>query len=287
MGFIIGVVLVFGCVVAGYAIPGGHLDVLYQPYEFLIIFGAAIGAFVISNPAYLIKNVMGRLKFLLKRSPYGKAHYVDLLKFLFTVFKFIRIKGMLEIEAAIENPDESELFQPFPGVVHNHHAMEFFCDMIRLMSMGVDNQYQMEDLMNQEIDIHHHEGEEVGGAVTLMGEALPALGIVAAVLGVIHTMGSIAEPPEILGHLIGAALVGTFAGVLFSYGVVGPMGTSLTKYADQETAYFNVIKIAIIANLQGHAPAIVVEFARKSIPGAFRPSFSEVEDAINGDENEG
>lgn len=282
MLFIVGLFVVFGCVVTGYTAHGGNLGVLWQPYEVLIIVGAAFGAFLISNPMHVVKGVLGSFKNLIKGTPHNKEEYLELLVFIFNVFKVMKTKGMLEIEADIENPHESERFKQYPTVLHNHHALEFFCDAIRMMTMGLDNHYQMDDLLTEEIDIHHHELEEISMAVTNMADGLPALGIVAAVLGVINTMGSITEPPEILGGLIGAALVGTFLGVLLSYGVVAPMGTSMGKFGAGQTAYFNCIKIAILAHLQGNAPVVTVEFVRKAIPGHLRPSFQEAEDRING-----
>lgn len=282
MLFIVGLVVVFGSISGGYALSNGHFGVLWQPNEFLIILGAAIGAMIISNPKNVLSATVGKLKTLFKGSPYAKADYLDMLMFLFNICKIMKTKGMLQIESALDKPEESEHFTKYPKFLHNHHAVEFFCDYMRMVTMGMDNHYQLEDLMDKEIEAHHHEAEAPSGAILAVADGLPALGIVAAVLGVIHTMGSITEPPEILGELIGAALVGTFFGVMMGYGVIGPVGTFLGKYAASETEYFQVMKAAIIAHVQGNAPVVTVEFARKIIPGHLRPTFQELDAMING-----
>jgi chemotaxis protein MotA len=281
MLFIIGMVTVFGCVALGFAMHHGNFGVLWQPNEFIIIGGAAIGALIISNPKHTIKAIGGGFKKVMKGSPYQKADYIDLLMFLFGICKLMKTKGMLQIEPALDNPHESELFTKFPKFVHNHHAVEFFCDYFRMVTMGMDNHYQLEDLMDKEIEQHHHEAAAPGDSINAVADGLPALGIVAAVLGVIQTMGSIAEPPEILGGLIGAALVGTFMGVLMGYGLVGPIAACIGKFANAETEYFHVMKAAIISHIQGNAPVVTVEFARKIIPSHLRPTFVELDAMIN------
>lgn len=281
MLFIIGVIVVFGSVVGGYTIHGGNLHILFQPSEFLIIGGAAIGAFLISNPPSVLKKALKSFKKLLKGAPYKKDHYVELLTFLFRILKEMKTKGMLAIEGAIEDPHASELFTKYPFFMSDHHAVQFFCDNIRLLTMGVDNHYQMEEIMDRDLEGHHHDLENAASAVVNLGDSFPALGIVAAVLGVIVTMGSISEPPEVLGHLIGAALVGTFFGILMSYGIVSPMGAYLGKFAGEESKYMECIKVAILAHMQGNAPTVTVEFVRKAIPDHIRPSFKEVEEAVN------
>ena len=280
MFFIIGCVVVFGCVLGSYSVHGS-LKILWQPLEFIIIVGAAIGAFIISNPGGVIKDALKSLKFLFKGKPYKKSDYMQLLQFLFEILKLIKTKGLLQIESHIENPKESEIFQKYPTILNDHHIVDFFCDNLRLLTLGVDNQYVMSDAMEQEVEIHHHEGAMAAGALGTFGESLPALGIVAAVLGVIVTMGSISEPPEILGGLIGAALVGTFAGILLSYGLFSPIGAFVGHYVNAQTAFFNCIKIGVVSHLQGNAPAITIEIVRKNIPIHERPSFSEVDTAIN------
>jgi chemotaxis protein MotA len=280
MLFIVGFILVIAAVMGGYIMGGGHVDVLWQPLEFLIIFGAGIGAFLISFPMTVVKGVLGSLAKLLKGSKYNAASYLELLSCLYTVFKLAKSKGDLALESHIENPNESALFSQFPGFVADHHAMEFMCDYLRLLTLGTSNAYEIDAIMDAELDVHHEEKHAISAAVGNLGESLPALGIVAAVLGIIHTMGSITEPPEVLGHLIGAALVGTFSGILFSYGFVTPMGASLGAIFAEESHYMLCIKNGIIAHMQGYAPQVSIEFARKVVPNHVRPSFVQLEDAI-------
>lgn len=280
MKYIIGLIIVCGSVIGGYVLHHGNIAVLYQPTEYLIIAGAGIGAFVISNPGHVIKKTLGSLKYLFKGGyVYTKDNYLELLSFQYEMYKLIKTKGMLEVEAHIENPDQSSIFSKYPVFHANHHATDFFCDYLRVMTMGVDDKYVLEDMMNAELDVHHKEQHVISHAMTLLAEAFPALGIVAAVLGVIITMGSIAEPPEILGGLIGAALVGTFLGVLLCYGIVGPMASSLEKYFNEESKYYECLKQGMLAHVQGNAPAVSVEFARKILPTGVRPTFQEVEQA--------
>lgn len=281
MRFILGVITVFGCVAGGYAMHHGKFAVLWQPNEVVIIVGSAIGAMMIGNPGPVLKGLGSFFGQQMRGVKYKKPQYVELLTFLFNTFKIMKSKGLLEIEKDIEDPHASELFNNYPSFAKDHHAVDFFCDHVRLLTMGVDNQYQMDDLMTAELDTHHHEQEEIAGAMVTFGESFPALGIVAAVLGVIQTMGSISEPPEVLGGLIGAALVGTFLGILLSYGLVAPIGQFMGKYAAAESKYMGCVKSAILAHMQGNAPAISVEFARKEIPNDVRPTFKEIEEAIN------
>ena len=281
MLFIIGFVVVIGSVVGGYTMHHGNLAVLWQPNEFIIICGAALGSMFISNPIKVVKGVGKSLKYLLKGSPYKKASYIELLTALYVVFKTMKSKGMLEMEAHIENPKESSLFSQYPGFLRNHHAVHFFCDNIRVMTMGVEDHYQIEELMEHDLESHHHEHERIASAMVTMGDAMPALGIVAAVLGVITTMGSITEPPAVLGALIGAALVGTFSGVLISYGFVSPIGKFLGMYFEDEGKYLQCIKVGLLAHLHGNAPVVSIEFARNSIDGTERPSFQEMDAVIN------
>jgi len=280
MLFIVGFILVVATVMGGYIMGGGHVDVLWQPLEFLIIFGAGIGAFLISFPITVIKGVMGSMGKLLKGSKYNADSYLELLSCLYTVFKLAKSKGDLALESHIENPSESALFGQFPGFLGDHHALEFMCDYLRLLTLGTSNAYEIDAIMDAELEVHHEELHSISAAVGNLGESLPALGIVAAVLGIIHTMGSITEPPEVLGHLIGAALVGTFSGILFSYGFVTPMGTSLGAVFAEESNYMLCIKNGIIAHMQGYAPQVSIEFARKVVPNHVRPSFAQLEEAI-------
>jgi chemotaxis protein MotA len=282
MMFIIGVVTVFGCVLLGYLMHHGKLSVLWQPNEFIIILGAAIGSFILGNPKDLIIDTLKSFKKLMRGKPHTKENFLELLLFIYNICKVMKTKGMLEVEQAIEKPSESELFTKYPTVLAHHEALEFFCDYIRLITMGMDNHFALEELMEKDIETIEHHGAMASGALSTVGDAMPALGIVAAVLGVIITMGSITEPPEILGGLIGAALVGTFFGVLMSYGIIAPMAGFIGKFCEAEVAYFRVIKAGLLAHTQGNAPVITVEFARKIIAPHERPTFHELDAAING-----
>ena len=280
--FFVGVLVVIGCVMGGYIGAGGHLMVLWQPLEFLIILGAAVGAYIIANPSNVLAKTGASFKKVITGSSLTKKSYLDLLALLYTIFKLARSKGMLAIESHIENPHESEIFSKYPEFMKDHHAVDFVCDYLRLMTMGSEDPNQMEDLMNQELEAHHAELHQSSMALTNVGDGLPALGIVAAVLGVIHTMGLISEPPEILGKSIGGALVGTFFGVLVAYGFVGPMAQKLTAVHEAESKYYECIKVAILAHMNGFAPAISIEYARKVLTSDVRPTFTEVEEAVQG-----
>lgn len=275
----IGTVIVFGCVFGGYMAMGGHMGVLWQPFEFVIILGAALGALIIANPMPVLKGLGGAMGAVARGSRFKKEHYLELLSMLFALFKLAKSKGNLALEQHIENPEESSLFAQFPGFAKNHHAVEFVCDYLRLVTLGTENVHEMEALMDEELETHHHEQEALVSAVQNMADGTPALGIVAAVLGVIKTMGAITEPPEVLGHYIGGALVGTFFGVLVAYGLFGPIASSMRAVFSAEAKYFQCIKAGLLAHVAGHAPAVSVEFARKALLSDTRPTFKEVEDA--------
>lgn len=279
MFFIVGVLIVIGSVLGGY-LPHGSFAVLVQPFEVLIICGAAFGGFVISNPKTVIFGVFKSIGKILKGQPYNKAAYVELLTMQYTIFRLAKAKGMLALEAHIEDPEKSSIFSAFPNFMKNHHAVEFVCDYLRLMTMGTENAHEMEALMDEDIETHHHEQHAVASAITTVGDGLPAFGIVAAVLGVIVTMSSISEPPEVLGGLIAAALVGTFLGILLAYGFVAPMGKAMENYVESEGKYYQCLKSGMLAYLNGYAPAVSVEFARKTLYSHERPSFSELEEAV-------
>ena len=276
---IVGAVIVLGCVLGGYMALGGHIAVLIQPFEVVIICGAAIGAFVISNPKEVLSKTISAISSTLKGSKYDKQAYLELLGLQYTLFKLGRSKGPLALEQHLENPEESAVFQAFPRIAADHHAMTFITDYLRLLTLGTDNPHELESLIDEEIETHHHEQSKISTAVQEVADGLPALGIVAAVLGVIKTMGAITEPPEVLGKLIGGALVGTFLGVLLAYGFVGPLAASLKALYDSETKYYMCIKAGLVAYLQGYAPAVCVEFARKALYSSVRPTFYEVEEA--------
>ncbi|MGH6948531.1 MAG: flagellar motor stator protein MotA [Kiloniellales bacterium] len=281
MLIIVGTLVVIGCVIGGYAAAGGHVEVLWQPFEFVIIFGAAIGAFITGNTKAILKGVGRGFGRMFKGPAYNKQAYLDLLSLLYLTFKLIKTKGGLALEQHVENPQESTLFAQFPKIQKDHHVVVFLCDYLRLLTLGLDNQHEMEALMDEEIEAHHHEEMAVSDAIRTMADGMPALGIVAAVLGVIHTMGSITEPPEILGHLIGAALVGTFLGVLLSYGFVGPMASALANVINADGRYYQCIKAGLLAHMADNAPAVSIEFARKMLNHDVRPTFYEVENTVD------
>jgi chemotaxis protein MotA len=278
---IIGAVIVIGCVAGGYLMNGGHFAVLIQPNEFLIILGAAVGSFVIGNSKANIKATLQGLKRAMKGQVYKKADYVELLSVLYQLFRLAKTKGMLALEQHVEKPDESTLFAQFPKFQHDHHAVEFLCDYLRLMTLGTENPNEVETLIDAELETHHGELHGASHAIQLMADGMPALGIVAAVLGVIHTMGSITEPPAVLGELIGAALVGTFFGVLCSYGFVAPLSSAVAQVDAADGKYFQAMKNGLLAHMQGYPPAVSVEFARKVIGSTDRPTFYEVEQAVS------
>lgn len=277
---IVGSVIVTACVLGGYLAMGGKIDVLIQPFELVIIGGAATGAFIIANSTTVIKASLKAVLSLLKAPRHNKDSYLELLTLQYAIFKLAQSKGMLALEQHVENPEESTLFQQFPKFAGDHHAVVFTCDYIRLMTLGSDKAHEMEALMDEEIETNHKDELEIAEAINKVAEGTPALGIVAAVLGVIKTMGSITEPPEVLGHLIGGALVGTFLGVLLSYGFIGPMAQALKGRANADTKYYTCIKAGLLANMQGYAPAVAVEFARKTLFAHERPTFYEVEEAV-------
>ncbi len=279
MFFIVGLVVVIGCVFGGYSVHG-DLGVLWQPIEFVIILGGGIGAFVISNPKKVLSGTAKSFGTMIKGPSYKKDHYTELLCCLFSVFKLAKSKGDLALESHVENPHDSALFGAYPKFQGDHHAIEFLCDYLRLLTLGASNPHEIEAVMDEELEIHHAEQHAVSGALQTFADAVPALGIVAAVLGVIVTMSSITEPPEILGGLIAAALVGTFFGIFMSYGVLAPMASNLGATYAADAHYMQCIKVALIGHMQGYAPQVSVEFARKTLAPDVRPSFAEVEEMV-------
>lgn len=246
-----------------------------------MILGAALGAFIIGNPPTVKKRAKKTVGLVKKGSPYDKKVYLEMLSLMFQMFKLAKTKGALALEEHVEKPQDSKIFNAFPTFAHNHHALIFVCDYMRMWTLGNDNANETETLMEQEIDLHHHEEAELSHAIQTMADGMPALGIVAAVLGVIKTMASIDQPPEVLGKLIGGALVGTFLGVFFAYGFVGPAASALKFIADEEHKFYTAIKVAMLAHMNGYAPAISIEFARKTVPNHVRPTFYELEQAVS------
>ncbi len=283
MFVLVGIAIVMICSFGGYVIMGGHIGVILAalPGEMFIIGGMAIGAMIIATPLHVIKKVAKCFGVAMKGEHHNKDSYLELLSLLYTIFKMVKTKGILAIEQHIEKPEESELFKKFPHFIEDHHASVFLCDYLRLWTLGTDNPHEMESLIDAEIETHHHETEQVAGALQSMADGLPALGIVAAVLGVIKTMGAIDQPPTVLGGMIGKALVGTFLGVFLAYGLVGPLASILKSVYAAEGKYYQCIKAALLAHMSGYAPSVSVEFARKALSSNVRPSFYEVEEACS------
>ncbi len=282
MKLIIGLLMVLGAVIGGYLASGGDLLALYQPFELVIIFGGALGAFVIANPGKVVKEAASGLPGLLKGNKYKKQVYMDLLGLMYALFSKSRKEGLMALEGDIDEPEQSEIFKTYPALLKNHHLIDFICDYLRLMVGGNMNAFELEGLMDVELDTHHEEGHKASAAVTAMGDGLPAFGIVAAVMGVVITMGFISEPPEVLGHHVGAALVGTFLGILLAYGFVGPMGNALAAQAEEDSKLFECAKVCIMATLNGYTPQIAVEFGRKALFSHVRPGFTELEEFVKG-----
>jgi len=251
------------------------------PGEGLIIVGVAIAAFVIANSGHVVKQTLGYFRKMMNPEAYSKENYLELLSLLFVIFKMAKTKGWLALEQHIEHPHESEIFAAFPTFSNNHRAVLFLCDYLRIISLGNDKPHELEALMDEEIETLQHTESHPAHAVQTMADGIPALGIVAAVLGVIKTMASISEPPEVLGKLIGGALVGTFLGVWLAYGFVGPIAGAMGARAESEIKYYRCIKVAIMAFLQGCAPQVAVEFSRKILHHDVQPTFLEVEDSTN------
>ncbi len=258
---------------------GGKLAVLNQPFELVIIFGSAIMAYLVANSVHTVKQSLTDLKQIYKKDKYGKDEYMELLSMMYSVFKMARTKGWLALENHIENPEDSEIFQQFTTFYNDKRAVTFVCDYLRIISLGSENPHELEALMDAELETMEQEKMHTAHAIQTMADGMPALGIVAAVLGVIKTMGSITEPPEILGKLIGGALVGTFLGVWLSYGFIGPMANAVAERNQAELKYYHCIKVCILAFLQGAAPQVAVEFGRKILLHDTQPTFLEVEEA--------
>jgi chemotaxis protein MotA len=277
MFVIIGYLMVLGAVFGGYALEGGSFAVLIQPVELLTIAGAAGGAFITSNSTKVLGATIKALPKLLQGSKYTKARYLALLALLYDILTKIRKEGMMAIESDVEDPHKSALFQKHPVISKDHHLIEFITDYLRMMVSGNMNPFEIENLMEQEIDTHHHEAMAPSHALQKSGDGLPAFGIVAAVMGVVKTMASVGKPPAVLGEMIAAALVGTFLGILLSYGFIGPLAGLLEQKVDESTKELNCIKATLLANLQGYAPTLAVEFGRKILYSTERPTFLELE----------
>jgi chemotaxis protein MotA len=276
MMLIVGVLVVIGSVTGGYLMHGGSLLALNQPSELLIIGGAALGALLISTPIPVLKRLVGNFSSFFKSGP-GKSEYLELLGMMYAMFRLTQQSGVMALESHCDDPESSAIFSRYPRFLANHHAVDFFTDSVRVIIMGGVSPFDLESLMDIDLEIHHHEAMKPASTLARVSDALPGLGIVAAVLGVVITMQAIDGPPSEIGHKVGAALVGTFLGILMCYGFVGPMATSLENYVEYESQYLNCMKSGLLAMSKGVAPAIAVEFARRAIPAEVRPGFAETE----------
>ena len=277
---ILGYIIVCASVFGGFALAGGHMASLFQPVELLMIGGAAVGAFFVGNNGKSIKATIKALPSLLKGSRHNRALYMELMTMMFEILSKVRKEGLMSIEGDIENAHESPIFSKYPAVLADHHIIEFITDYLRLMVSGNMDAFQIENLMDNEIDTHHAEGEVPVHCMAKLGDGLPAFGIVAAVMGVVHTMASVGLPPAELGILIANALVGTFLGILLAYGFVGPLASLLEQKLHESSKMFQCVKVTLLASLNGYAPALAVEFGRKVLYSTERPSFSELEEHI-------
>jgi len=276
----IGILIVLGCVIGGYLMGHGNLSVLFQPAEIIIIFGAALGNFVISSPPKVLKATLGSIPKLFGGKAYSRQDYEEVLLLLNEIFFKIRKEGLVSIESDIEEPEKSEIFKKYTNFLKDHHALAFLADTLRTLTIMDIDAHELANLLDYEIDAHHEEALIPSGAIANVADALPGLGIVAAVLGVVITMGHLDQPPEVLGHHIGAALVGTFMGVLMCYGFVGPMAKNLENNASEGREYLNVIKVALLSFVNSPSPQMAVEFGRRVVPQELRPSFLELEQLI-------
>lgn len=279
---IIGLVVVFGAVIAGFLMEKGQLLVLMQPAEMVTIIGAALGTLLVANPMHVIKAMVGGVTGVLGGSGVDKARYLDTLKMMYALLNKVRKQGLISIEPDIEKPGESELFKQYPAFLKDHHVEAFVCDTLRMAITGGVEPFDMDQMMELDMEVHHHEAMQPIAALITVADALPGLGIVAAVLGVVITMGALSGPPEEIGKKVAAALVGTFLGILLCYGVVGPLGSNMTKNAEAHNEYLHVLRVLMLSFFKGNAPILAIEMARRAIPAHLRPTFDEMEKACKG-----
>ncbi|MFT4172309.1 MAG: flagellar motor stator protein MotA [Rhodocyclaceae bacterium] len=284
MLLLVGYVIILAASVGTFMVHGS-LASLWVPTEYIAIVGLMLGGFVASNPMKVVKATFGALPGVLKGSPYNKAFYVDLLAMLFELLAKVRKEGLMSIENDIENPESSPVFSKYPAFLADHHAVEFLTDYLRMMVGGNLNAFELENLMDVELETHHHESAVPGHAVGAMAEALPAFGIVVAVMGVVNVMGSVGEPPAVLGKMIGGALVGTFLGILLSYGFASPVASQLNQKCEEGAKIYQCMKVVLLASMSGYAPQVAVEFGRKVLYAGDRPSFRELEEEIKNRKN--
>jgi len=275
---IIGIIVVFGAIVGGYLMEHGNLRVLLQPAELLIIGGAATGTVLIANPVHILKQIAAGVMGVFRASKFSKQTYIDTLKMMYELLNKARKHGLMALESDVEEPEKSQIFSQRPEFLNDQHVRDFVCDSLRMAITGVDA-FDLDQVLESDMEVHHHDSGQPTASLTTVADSLPGLGIVAAVLGVVISMGAMGGPPEEIGQKVAAALVGTFLGVLFCYGLVGPLASNMAKAAEDEHAYFTVLRVMMISFLKGAAPIMAVEVARRAVPGHLRPSFQELEQA--------
>ena len=279
---IIGIVVVIGAILGGYLFEHGNLTVLIQPAELIIIGGAALGTLLVANPLPIILGVVRGILATFKPSRYSKAYYLSTLRMLNDLFKRARRGGLTSLESDVEEPENSEIFKNYPEILKNHHAVEFICDTLRTAMSGPVSHFDLDQMVELDLEVHHKELSRPVTALTTVADALPGLGIVAAVLGVVMTMSSLGGPPAEIGKKVAAALVGTFLGILLCYGFLSPLAANMNGSNEAESNYFHCLRTGLIAFVRGAAPALAVEFSRRSIPAAVRPTFKEMEESFSG-----
>jgi chemotaxis protein MotA len=276
---IIGIVVVLGAILAGFLMEKGPLAVLVQPSEFIIIGGAALGTLIAANQLHVLKSVISGVIGVLGGSKFSKQRYLDSMRMMFHLFNKARKEGMVGIEGDVEEPEKSPLFSKYPAFIKDHHAQNFVCDTMRMAITGGATPFDVDRMMELDLDVHHAGATEPSSALSTMADALPGIGIVAAVLGIVIAMSSLGGPPEEIGKKVAAALVGTFLGILMCYGVIGPVAASMSKLVDDESAYYHVLRVVMLSFIKGMSPILAIEMARRAIPEHVRPSFQEVEKA--------
>jgi chemotaxis protein MotA len=275
---IIGILVVIGAIVGGYLMEHGNIRVLLQPAELLIIGGAAAGTVLVANPLHILKKIAAGLSGVFRGSPYTKQRYLDTLKMMYDLLNKARKEGLMTLESDVEEPEKSAFFSKNPEFLANHHVRDFVCDTMRMAITGIEV-FELDQMLDLDMEVHHQDSGQPTAALSTVADSLPGLGIVAAVLGVVITMGALGGPPEEIGRKVAAALVGTFLGVLLCYGFVGPLAANMAKAAEEEHAFFYVLRVMMVSFLKGTAPIMAVEVARRAIPGHVRPSFQELEQA--------
>jgi chemotaxis protein MotA len=279
---IIGIVVVFGAVVAGYLMEHGKLMVLMQPAELVIIGGAAAGTVLVANPLYILKDIVGGMIGVFTGSKFTQKRYLETLTMMYQLLQRARKEGLIALESDVEQPEGSAILTQYPVFLKDHHALNFVCDTLRMCVSGGVEAFDMDQMLEADMDVLHHGAGLPVAALSSMADALPGLGIVAAVLGVVITMGSLGGPPEEIGHKVAAALVGTFLGILLCYGLMGPIAANMAKAADDEHAYLHVLRVVMIAFMKGVAPILVVEMGRRAVPAHVRPKFKDLEESCRG-----